>query len=210
MKTELALVMVSGEGMCAQECAHPLFSDERRARIQRLLPENAKKQSALAELACLAAMKISFGECRRNAYGYGENGKPYSRYSEYGFLSLAHAGECGACIWADSPVGMDIEEKNRDALRIMNRISAEKDNARENPIALWCAKESCAKLTGQGIGKPFCEIEAKSTEVVSDGKAYCLSEGETGKYVWAVCLTERRKIRVYCLSVREAISLIDA
>ena len=210
MKRAATLVIVSGEGMCAEECAHPFFGDERREKIARMKIETGKKQMALAEAAVLAGMKMRFGKCVKNAYRYQSSGKPEAAYAEHGYLSIAHAGDFGACIWADVPVGMDIEKSDRTIDRILNRIANEKDAACERPIEIWCAKESYVKLTGEGLGKPFCGICAKKDRIEADGHSFYLSKGTAGDCVWAVTLKEKRDIDVIFLHAREALSRLNA
>lgn len=209
MKNELTLVIVHGEGMRAEECTHPLFGDARMEKIARMKPESGKKQLALAELACLAAMKISFGVCEKNAYRYAENGKPVSVHAENRFLSIAHAGEFGACIWSDVPVGMDIENTERDVSRIIHRIGSNKDDQSMPPLSLWCAKESFVKLTGEGLSRPFSTIGVSGGKAFSGKERVHLYGGEACGCTWAVSLSEERSVRVLCLSVQEALSVID-
>ena len=196
--------------MCAAECVHPFFGDERKYKIARMKAENGKKQLALAEIAVLAAMKLKLGTCCKNAYRYGENQKPCATNEEDGFLSIAHAGECGACIWADTPVGTDMEEKHRDISRIYERIRSENDSDTCSAVGLWCAKESYVKLTGEGLSKPFCEISVHKDSVESGGKCFFLASGEEKGYVWAVAMKEKRDVNVLFISVREALEIINA
>lgn len=208
MNPALTLIIVSGEGMCAEECAHPLFADTRTEKISRMKTENGRKQLALAELAVLASMKKRFACARKNAYRYGQNGKPYPAQAEYGFLSIAHAGEYGACIWSDVPVGMDLETAERQIERVLPRISHEGDKQYKNAISLWCAKESYVKLTGEGVGKSFSAICVKEGRIEAGADGAYLFEGEERRCVWAVSLPEKRKIEVVFISAREALAWI--
>lgn len=204
------LVIVSGEGMCAEECAHPLFGDERMEKIARMKIDAGKKQMALAEIAVLTGLKMRCGRCFKNAYLSGNNGKPEAANKEHGYLSIAHAGDFGACIWADAPVGMDIEKSDRAIGRIFDRIGNEHDMGFESPLALWCAKESYVKLTGEGLSKPFGEICVKNDRIEADGNVFFLMKGTTGGCVWAVTMNEKKDIRVLLMHARDAIRFLNA
>ena len=88
-----------------------------------------------------------------------ERGKPYFVNSPWHF-SISHTKRRVFCILAETPVGIDAEETDRDInLRLAEKIlsPAERvhfDAAADKRLALlrfWVLKEAAAKLTGEGL-----------------------------------------------------------
>lgn len=82
---------------------------------------------------------------------YKPNGCPYYSAVERA-LSISHTKDFIALANAGFPIGIDIEQKDRDAARIINKFASEDekvlciDNPKEWYLQLWCAKEAIYKL----------------------------------------------------------------
>ena len=84
---------------------------------------------------------------------YHSNGRPYYSASELA-LSISHTKEFIALANAGFPIGIDIEQKDRDAGRIINKFAREDEKVlcstedKDWYLQLWCAKEAIYKLVG--------------------------------------------------------------
>ena len=84
---------------------------------------------------------------------YHSSGRPYFSTNELA-LSISHTKDFIALASAVFPIGIDIEQKDRDAARIINKFASEDekvlctDNPKEWYLQLWCAKEAIYKLVG--------------------------------------------------------------
>ena len=88
-----------------------------------------------------------------------DRGKPYFADSPWHF-SISHTKRRVFCVLAETPVGLDAEETDRNInLRLADKIlsPAERerfDAAADKRLALlrfWVLKEAAAKLTGEGL-----------------------------------------------------------
>ncbi len=78
-------------------------------------------------------------------------------------VSLSHSADYAAAIVADSPVGIDIEEKNDRNFMVTKRMYSEVEKDRvfnsANPDkefqVIWTEKEAYLKCTGEGISVPL-------------------------------------------------------
>lgn len=116
-------------------------------------------------------------------------GKPYFENSPWHF-SISHTRKHAFCVLADSPVGIDAEEKDRSVrLALAEKILSpgEKlhfqtaDDPRLALLRLWVLKEADAKRTGLGLrGYPnqtdFSPEDPRITEI--DGCLVAVIEGE--------------------------------
>lgn len=158
-----------------------LYSHLRRQKLDTITDEDARKQSAAAELAYLAAVVISeragiidgAAAERCLMYAYDEKGKPHT---ESAYIGISHTkGACAAFV-SNAPAGIDIERIRRVDERIAERILSESEYARykstsdgsEYLIKAWSLKESYLKLTGEGIGGAMNKVERKNSRVVCD------------------------------------------
>lgn len=84
---------------------------------------------------------------------YYSSGRPYFSANELA-LSISHTKDFIALASAVFPIGIDIEQKDRDAARIINKFARENekvlctDSPKEWYLQLWCAKEAIYKLVG--------------------------------------------------------------
>ena len=88
-----------------------------------------------------------------------ERGKPYFANSDLHF-SISHTKNHAFCVLSACPVGIDVEEKERDInLRLGEKILSDSEYARfeaasdkrDALLRLWVLKEAAAKLTGEGL-----------------------------------------------------------
>ena len=112
----------------------------------RLFPENKNPEQQLKTLAA--------------SLEKGPYGKPYlAEYPELHF-NISHSGGWAVCALASMPCGVDIQERRpirsrRMVERTMNareqRQILEAEDGTGEFIKLWTYKESCIKLSGEGL-----------------------------------------------------------
>lgn len=122
-------------------------------------------------------------------FSYGPRGKPYfAEYSEIHF-NLSHTSKAVACIVAEHPVGIDIEEIAPVDWEVAKRVLSEQeiDEVREtdSPDAafaqLWTMKEALIKLKGEGIDESklpsllFDHPEVHIDSLVHPDRGYALA-----------------------------------
>jgi len=84
---------------------------------------------------------------------YHSSGRPYFSANELA-LSISHTKDFIALASAVFPIGIDIEQKDRNAARIINKFAREDEKVlcsthdKEWYLQLWCAKEAIYKLVG--------------------------------------------------------------
>lgn len=94
----------------------------------------------------------------------GSYGKPYISNCKDFFYSLSHSGEWVICAVDDVETGVDIQKVGELKMAVAKRFYAseeydrllhydfDKNKQTAELYRMWTAKESCAKLTGRGIG----------------------------------------------------------
>ncbi len=84
---------------------------------------------------------------------YHDTGKPFFSKADQA-LSISHTKDYIALAIAAFLIGIDIEQKDRNATKIINKIATEAeknlctDDTKEWYLQLWCAKEAIYKLVG--------------------------------------------------------------
>ena len=146
------------------------LSDSRRAHIDKMKRQDAKKRSLaatllinrlLAEIGCSAELQTD------------EKGRPFVN-AEGVYISISHSGDAVACAVSCDPVGIDIEKIRPVNRKLAHYVCSEKelsfvlpekeggeelsDSAAERFFAVWTAKEAVYKKEG-GAVKSLREIE---------------------------------------------------
>ncbi|MFM7006146.1 MAG: 4'-phosphopantetheinyl transferase family protein [Flavobacteriales bacterium] len=82
---------------------------------------------------------------------YLPSGKPVL-HNTSGHISISHTKELVALATSEQPIGIDIEEKTRDCMRVINKFVSAHDKILYQeqqgnwPLEVWCAKEAVYKL----------------------------------------------------------------
>ena len=104
-----------------------------------------------------------------------ERGKPYFTSPADLFVSVSHSGDYFVCALGSCPLGVDVQthvarrkESEEEKIVRLKNIAKRFFHPRELPLleedtvsrffALWTAKESYVKFTGQGIDDGFSQI----------------------------------------------------
>lgn len=94
------------------------------------------------------------------------HGKPYLADGAFHF-SISHTDSFAVAAVSDKPIGVDIERRDRAVPRLLDRIRHPLEtDADLDATALFSAKESITKRTGQGMYTPFCTVRVVEHPVV--------------------------------------------
>ncbi|MBQ2755695.1 MAG: 4'-phosphopantetheinyl transferase superfamily protein [Oscillospiraceae bacterium] len=135
-----------------------------------------------------------------------ELGKPYFTDPEGLFVSVSHSGDYFVCALGSCPVGVDVQthsthrrESEAEKTERLVNIAKRFFHPRELPLlqedavsrffALWTAKESYVKLTGQGIDNSFSQICP-----LPDNTEVFLRDGEVTRWSALGVLFEKRQL----------------
>jgi 4'-phosphopantetheinyl transferase len=110
------------------------------------------------------------------------NGKPYIPHSSL-YFNISHSGEKTAVVFAEKPVGVDIEKlvkHSRETLLAMGqKVFSPKEmlllenavNIQECFTKMWTIKESFVKMTGIGLAYSS-EIDISATDASNEYKCF--------------------------------------
>lgn len=94
----------------------------------------------------------------------GRYGKPFFAEHPHIHFSISHSGSVWCCAFGSSPVGLDVQAHRLKGgrQRIADRFfhPAERDWIRKGGdfFAVWAAKESYVKYTGEGMRRAFSDF----------------------------------------------------
>lgn len=180
-----------------------------------------ERQSAAAHCLLFKALEKEFpGQAGTFCLEKDERGKPYLSGHEEIYISISHSGGLAACAVADSPVGVDLEERKErpGQARILRKfhvgerewleVQPEKEQT-EAFYDLWVRKESFLKAAGEGLRlrlDSFCTAGSRPGERQNlyDGRAALVAQTlypetyyirqyalDGGEYSLAACSQEK-------------------
>ena len=139
--------------------AMTLLSEQRREQVARYKLEGPRRQAVAAYLLLRKALREMYGIHDAPVFEYDANGKPSIFGHPEIFFNLSHCRKAVACVVADSPVGIDVEETCRFSDSIARYTLDDEeyesvvkaDNPSQAFIRLWTMKEALLKYTGEGL-----------------------------------------------------------
>ncbi len=186
-KTHICVITYAED--LSPEALLPLCTPLRRRKLSRLArthgwESDAVRQSLAAELAFLACRSLAdrAGERFPAEYSCAPGGRPVI---EGGFMSLAHTPGAACAALSTAPVGIDIERRRSFSPRAVRRLLNDEERAEyaaaEDGEAFllhaWTAKESAAKLTGEGLsGLGRIALSGRDAVITAEGvrnKLFC-------------------------------------
>lgn len=158
------------------------MSEKRLEKINRLKPENSKKQSMGAELLLNYAVN---GDTKNRDTKYpvnwdtDESGKLYLPDCEF-HVNLSHSGDYAVCAVSEGEVGVDIERVKKADIHLAKRFfTAEEYDYIKNSVSpddaffeMWVKKESFIKAVGKGLAIPLSSFCVLSEAVEYEGRTY--------------------------------------
>lgn len=159
-----------------------LFSDYRIMRLKKLKPDEKRKQSIVAELLLIYAVRENFPEVPLPLkIKCDENGKPALESIPI-YFSLSHSGRIVSCAISDEEIGLDVEHGTVCNEKVSKRFfSAEEQAAIKGAPdcdrefrRVWTAKESVLKCFGSGLRHPLSDIyiDNNSALMLESGKCF--------------------------------------
>ena len=173
--------------------------EERRSKVNRLIPEKGKKLSLAAGVLMRQALKAE--GLTEYTIEKRENDKPYIAGRDDIYFNLSHSGEVVVCAVSPVEVGCDIELIKEDRPRIAQRFFTEEEQefssgSKENFYRMWTLKESFMKVTGKGLQLPMRDYSINMSAKITvkqnvDGRQYFFKEifDFTG-YACSVCTAD--------------------
>ena len=139
--------------------AMTLLSEQRREQVAYYKLEGPRRQAVAAYLLLRKALREMYGIHDAPVFEYDANGKPSILGHPEIFFNLSHCRKAVACVVADSPVGIDVEETCRFSDSIARYTLDDEeyesvvkaDNPSQAFIRLWTMKEALLKYTGEGL-----------------------------------------------------------
>ena len=139
--------------------AMTLLSEQRREQVACYKLEGPRRQAVAAYLLLRKALREMYGIHDAPVFEYDANGKPSILGHPEIFFNLSHCRKAVACVVADSPVGIDVEETCRFSDSIARYTLDDEeyesvvkaDNPSQAFIRLWTMKEALLKYTGEGL-----------------------------------------------------------
>ena len=186
---ELTYYNVEGMEQAQFEALLAEIDPQNRARIQQMAHTDSAKLSLAAHLLARRAVSARSGTGEQNVVILrDENGKPYTERPGV-FFSLTHCPPYAVCVCSDIPVGVDIERLRPIQTAVLRKVCAagelerffgyipgrKKEDTKpeaQTPedirrfFALWCLKESYAKLRGAGLFPAAREIVFSAVDPV--------------------------------------------
>lgn len=191
-----------------------MLPEERQERVGRCRHMEDKRRSVGA------GMLLEHG---LNRYGYtlsgirsgfelvhislGSFGKPYILEREELCFNLSHAGGYAAVVFAETAVGVDLEQVHRAKLSVAERFFTKKEytnllrieNAAEQKRAfarMWTRKESYIKAQGEGMHLSLADFCVLEDQIPGDQVFYLYSWEFQDNYVLSVCAGEPVDVRI--------------
>lgn len=168
---------------------------KRREAFERCSNVNRKKEIICAG-AFLSLVLEKYGHASSEIQ-YGLHEKPYIEGSDF-FFNMSHSGNLLMLAVSAKPVGADVQKKVSYREPLAKRIFsfAEFESfPREDLGLVWAIKESFSKLTGEGIGIDFSDIQYTSEGdcykiACKDVSGICRCVYKTDNYTACVSATE--------------------
>lgn len=132
------------------------------ARIRSMRNPDAQRRSATGALLLAHALQQGFGLCiaPQDFAAPGPQGKPALRTAPVCF-SLSHSGALVLCAVADTPVGVDVQQRRPVSQALARRVLSPAayrsfctaPDAASFFCQTWALKESYCKYTGRGLAQ---------------------------------------------------------
>ena len=170
------------------------LSAYRAQRLSRTRGELARQQSLGAErLLYLALRDCAPERVWPPLIREGAQGKPEWEIEGL-YFNLSHSGRMAACVIADRPVGLDVQERGPCREALARRFFAPAEQAelaaatdRDGAfVRLWTMKEAWLKASGAGLSVPLGSFSVAADGAELPGAAFWHTEREG--FHFALCV----------------------
>lgn len=168
--------------------------------VTEIPKEEVKKRPAhmVGEELLKMGLKKEYGKSLRfEPREKGEHGKPFFTLLPEIHYNITHSGKYVACVFADQPVGIDIQEHREVSFdKILSRMVREEEkekilaseNMTEEFFRAWVLREAFIKWTGEGLSRDLRTISMSegwhSFLPVSEGYSGAIFLGEPHEIRW--------------------------
>lgn len=194
------------------------MSSQRREKILSYKSESDRRLSLGAGILLDEMLKkIGYRESKLKCL-VNEYGKPYYKELPDFYFNLSHSGHYAVAVSSDKEVGIDIEEKKENKMRLgiarrfFHPVECElleniknKKQQMEIFYQIWTLKESFVKAVGRGMNisfHSFCVLpqEGRKKEwmsIVTEqmGRVYFMSCDEIEGYWVSVCSKKKERVK---------------
>lgn len=157
-----------------------------------------KEHYEIVKTLAASYYKVSKDMCE---VSFTEYGKPYFPKLPSKYFNLSHSGSRCICAFADSEIGIDLEEiKDMDFLKIVNRFFSDKEKKfifahsnlyiqRRRFFEIWTKKEAYIKYVGKGLHIPLNSFDVLSSAIDSKLRYICKEN-----YIISICTASCKHI----------------
>ena len=146
--------------------ARPLLSLQRLEKIQRYGAERDKMNGCGAYLLLRYGLWREYGITQAPVFVFGKHEKPFLADTPSVYFNLSHCKTAVACIVSEQETAIDVTDRRKVHPHISRRVCSPEEQARiavsRDPqtcfLKMWTRKECLAKLTGEGMSRPFHTI----------------------------------------------------
>jgi len=168
------------------ECYMEQMNVQRRRKVLRCKNEEDKLCSLLAGILLRRGLEDLGMDYDTLVFAETPEKKPILQSHPEVFFSLSHSGSRAVCLIADSPIGVDIESKQRRLLEdavedkrnavakrcftaqdYQEYIQAEGDSQKEVFLKYWTRMEAVGKAEGKGLCTDFSQIQKSEEQFLS-------------------------------------------
>lgn len=143
-----------------------LLSPQRQDKVQRYASERDRINGCAAYLLLRYGLLMEYGITEAPLFCFGEHEKPFLRDYPSLHFNLSHCKTAVACILSDTNTAIDVTDRRVVRQAISRRVCSLAEQQRiadsSDPtgcfLQMWTRKECLAKLTGEGMSRPFRTI----------------------------------------------------
>lgn len=181
---------------------------ERKAKAMRSHNKGVRTSCVLGYLLFLYGYRNLHRKKGSPDWAIAESGKPYLLEFPNIFFNISHCIGACACMFGNTPVGIDIQDcrnfRLNQALRTCSEEEVQTITSSPEPqlefCRIWSIKESVSKLTGEGIFRDIRSVNANVTNCKT-------SFVEPDKYMTAASLDPYADFSIHRLTVSDLLSL---
>lgn len=182
--------------------------ERRHDRFIHYKKYEAKKACVFGYLVFLYGFRHLYNQSGFPDFDISQSGKPYLKEYPHIHFNISHCNGGACCFFADSPVGIDIQEKRKFPKSILRKVCNKDElNAIENSddyflefCKIWSQKESISKITGDGIFRDIINLP-------SNDCTFFTKYIEPDKYLTASSYDKAVDFSIINLNIQDFLSL---
>ena len=149
--------------------------DKRKNKALRYRNSGGRISCVISYLLFLYGFRTLYRQNGSPEFSMGKNGKPYLKDFPDIFFNISHCNGAAACIFADSPVGLDIQDIRSTKSVNISRVCSEKEMieinsapSRDNEFCrIWTVKEAVSKLNADGVFRDIRDVSGDGYNLIT-------------------------------------------